>query len=181
VGLDVPGRRHLESALTELDRTWLGGPFAEPGRHVVAEHASDVAELLALADRLAADVARRGAKHVITHGEPHAANVMRGGHRIALIDWDTVGLAPPERDLWMVVGEDGEGAAAYADATGHRIDPDAISFFRLAWDLDDTAAFITELRSPHSDNEDTRHAFEALTYCVSVRDRWASLIDEHRS
>ena len=42
---------------------------------------------------------------VVTHGEPHPGNVLRmqaGGLR--LVDWDTVRLAPPERDLWMVFG-----------------------------------------------------------------------------
>jgi hypothetical protein len=57
VGLEVPGRHQLESALVALDRTWAGGPFSEPARQVVAEHATDVIDLLALADRLAADVA----------------------------------------------------------------------------------------------------------------------------
>ena len=176
VGLDVPGRRHLESALGELDRPWSGGPFSEPARQVVADHASDVADLLALADRLAADVASRGVDPVITHGEPHAANVIRDGERIALIDWDTVALALPERDLWMVAGDIEEEAVIYADAAGHRIDHVAMSFFRLSWDLDDISAFINELRSPHHENEDTEHALEGLTKCVTSRDRWNALL-----
>ena len=28
---------------------------------------------------------------------------MRVGDKLVLLDWDTVALAPPERDLWMVV------------------------------------------------------------------------------
>ena len=39
---------------------------------------------------------------VVTHGEPHAGNVMRRSDgRHLLVDWDTVAVAPPERDLWM--------------------------------------------------------------------------------
>ncbi|HXP18631.1 MAG TPA: phosphotransferase [Streptosporangiaceae bacterium] len=34
---------------------------------------------------------------VTTHGEPHSANIIRAGSGRLLIDWDTVGLAPPER------------------------------------------------------------------------------------
>jgi spectinomycin phosphotransferase len=143
----------------------------------VAEHATDVVDLLALADRLAADVASRGGEWVITHGEPHAANVMHDGERFSLIDWDTVGFAPPERDLWMVVGDGEEEASVYADATGHVIDDAASNLFRLTWDLNDTAAFIHQLRSPHGHNEDTVMAYEGLISCVTSRDRWASLLE----
>jgi spectinomycin phosphotransferase len=39
---------------------------------------------------------------VVTHGEPHPGNILRAAGGLYLIDWDTVGLALPERDLWMV-------------------------------------------------------------------------------
>ena len=104
IGLEVPGRRQIEAGLRELNQTWSGGPFSERARRALAAHASDVAELLALADRLAADVAGRRGEWVVTHGEPHAANVMRTGESHVLVDWDTVALAPPERDLWIERG-----------------------------------------------------------------------------
>ena len=99
---------------------------------------------MGLADRLRAEVAARDVEGVITHGEPHAGNVIHtaGGH--VLVDWDTAALAPPERDLWML-GE--------ADRRG--VDEAAMDFFRLAWDLGDLAAFTHELRIPHTENADT--------------------------
>jgi spectinomycin phosphotransferase len=177
-GLDVPGRRHLEAGLRECNQTWRGGPFSEPARQALARHASDVAELLGLADRLAADVAARRGGWVVTHGEPHPGNVMRTGESHVLVDWDTVALAPAERDLWMVVDDSPDEAAVYADATGHRVDRVAMDFFRLSWDLDDLASFITVLRAPHRRNEDTEKAYEGVTICVKRRDRWAALLGE---
>jgi spectinomycin phosphotransferase len=174
-GLDLPGRRHIEEALQDLDQTWSGGPFSEPARQALADHASDVAELLALADRLSADVTERGSKDVVTHGEPHAANVMRTGESHVLVDWDTVALAPPERDLWMLVGETGDEATAYADATGHEVDQAAVDFFRLTWDLKDLATYIDVLRAPHRHNEDTAQAYQGVTNCVAIREQWAAL------
>jgi spectinomycin phosphotransferase len=163
VGLALPGRRHLEAGLQELDETWLGGPFSEPARQALAGHASGVAEALALADRLAADVASRRGAWVVTHGEPHAANVLRSADGYVLVDWDTVALAPPERDLWMVVGDTGHEAAIYADATGRQVDHVAVDFFRLTWDLKDLAEWLNVLRSPHRETEDTLKTFEGLT------------------
>ncbi|MFG2077560.1 phosphotransferase family protein [Nonomuraea maritima] len=65
--------------------------------------------------------ARAGAP-VLTHGEPHPGNVLRAGSRTLLVDWDTVGTAPPERDLWHVVRDAGD-LARYAAATGRTPDP----------------------------------------------------------
>jgi spectinomycin phosphotransferase len=167
VGLDVPGRRHLESALREAERPWVGGPFSEPARRAFAGHASDLAALLALADRLSVEAERRNTGWVVTHGEPHPLNVLRtdGGH--ALVDWDTVALAPPERDLWMLMGDTADEATIYADATGHVADDTAVSFFRLTWDLKDLAEYLNVLRSPHRHTQDVEWSYDRLTECVS--------------
>ena len=167
VGVDLPGRRHLEAGLRELNQTWVGGPYAEPAREALADHADGVAEALASADRLAADVASRDGEWVVTHGEPHAGNVMRAGERYQLVDWDTVALAPPERDLWMVLGDTPAEADSYAEATGRRVDDVAVDFFRLAWDLKDIAEYLNALRSPHGDTEDTHKTYEGLRNSAS--------------
>jgi thiamine kinase-like enzyme len=176
IDLALPGRDKLETALQELNQTWSGGPLSEPARQTLAGHASDLTELLAVLDRLSADVAARSSNWVITHGEPHAGNVMRTGESYVLVDWDTVALAPRERDLWMFVEETVEEAAAYTDATGQQLDEVALSFYQLTWDLADIAAFTGVLRSPHDRSEDTEKAHEALIYYVTARDRWAALL-----
>jgi spectinomycin phosphotransferase len=176
IDLALPGRDKLEAALQDLNQTWSGGPLSEPARRTLAGRASDLAELLALRDRLSADVAMRSTDWVITHGEPHAGNVMRAGESYVLVDWDTVALAPRERDLWMFVEETAEEATRYTDATGRQLDEVALSLFRLTWDLADIAAFTDLLRSPHDQSEDTEKAHEALIYYVTTRDRWAPLL-----
>jgi spectinomycin phosphotransferase len=168
VGLNVPGRGHLEAGLRDANETWLGGPYSEPAREALAGHAFGVAEAIALADRLAADVASRKGEWVVTHGEPHAGNVMRTAEGHALVDWDTVALAPPERDLWMVVGDTADEATIYADATGREVDEIAVSFFRLTWDLKDLAEWLNMLRSPHRETEDTLRTYERLANCVKT-------------
>ena len=172
--VDLPGRGHLESALQEVNQRWSGGPFSEPARQALARHASEVAELLGLFDRLSRDVATRGIEWVVTHGELHGGNVIRTDGSHVLVDWDTVALAPAERDLWMLVGDVGDDPTAYANATGHQPDPVAMDFFRLTWDLADLAAFTDVLRSPHRDTDDTALADSGLTHCVAIRDQWAA-------
>ena len=111
---------------------------------------------------LAAEVAR-STDWVVTHGEPHAGNVLRTGETYVLVDWDTVALAPPERDLWMLADEGAE-MTAYANATGHEPDQAGIDFFRLRWDLSDIAAFTDVLRAPHRHTADTQRAYDGLTH-----------------
>jgi spectinomycin phosphotransferase len=176
IDLHLPGRGFLESGLREISQPWSGGPFSEPAREAMATHASDVADLLTLFDRLARSVATRGSKWVVTHGEPHAVNLIRTDVGQVLVDWDTVALAPPERDLWMLVDDVGDDATTYTDLTGHEPDHVAMDFFRLAWDLGDLAAYTHVLRSPHRHSEDTVKAFQGLTKCVAIRDRWGALL-----
>ena len=151
----------LETALHELDGPWSGGPFSEPSRVVLAGVAGPVRDLLAAFDQLAVRMAAP-AHQVITHGEPHPGNIIRTGNGPRLIDWDTAGLAMPERDLWSVLGGTGAGAARYTAATGHEIDPDALWFYRIRWTLDDLAAFTQQLRAHHTDTADAQEAWQAL-------------------
>ena len=176
-GFDLPGRHHLEGALLYVDRVWTGGPLSEPAREAVRDSAGVLAELLTLADRLCAEAVKRGGDWVVTHGEPHAGNVMRTGEGRVLVDWDTVALAPPERDLWMLVTGGTDAAAdLYVRATGTQVNDAALDFFRLLWDLKDLTEYIKVLRSPHRENDDTVRWYQALTNCASIRDEWTALL-----
>jgi spectinomycin phosphotransferase len=176
VVLDLPGRRHLEGALRELDEPWRGGPLSEPARHAVRDSASELAELLALADRLAVDAQNCGGYWVVTHGEPHAANVMRTSEGRLLLDWDTVALAPPERDLWMLVVDGRDAADLYVRSTGTQLNEAALDFYRLTWDLKDIAEYLNVLRSPHRENHDTVRHYRALANCGAIREAWTALL-----
>jgi spectinomycin phosphotransferase len=163
VDLDFAGRAGLEAAMNDLDSTWRGGPFAEPARAWLAGHARDLGRLVTDFDRLMGAVAASDNAPVITHGEPHPGNILRSHGRLVLIDWDTVALAPPERDLWLVATASGDEVALYAELTGHQVSQVAMSLYRLAWELTDVAAYIEQFRSPHQHSEDSQDAWHYLT------------------
>jgi spectinomycin phosphotransferase len=87
---------------------------------------------------------------------------MRTSEGRLLVDWDTVALAPPERDLWMLRSDDIDAADLYLRATGRRLEAAALDFFRLVWDLKDLAEYLDLLRSPHLENDDTVRAYRAV-------------------
>ena len=81
---------------------------------------------------------------------------MRTDEGHVLVDWDTVALGPRERDLWWLADEP-DDLAAYTALSGHEVDPDAVAFFRLAWDLNDVAQYLSVLRStPRRERGHTR-------------------------
>jgi spectinomycin phosphotransferase len=174
--LQVAGRAELERTLQELDDPWTAGPFSERARAAVARDPERIARLLGQFDRLAAEVAASPGDLVITHGEPHGRNIIRAYGELLLVDWDTVALAPPERDLWMVDDGSGDALEEYADATGRKVRQSAIDLYRLGWDLDEVAAYTSRLRGEHRENADSEASAGFLEEYVRLLPRWDSLV-----
>lgn len=163
--LAISQRRDLEAALNDLDASWTGGPYAEPARLLLREHRESITRALGHYDELAATVAADPAPWVVTHGEPHAGNVVRlRTGELNLVDWDTVALAPKERDLWMLTSDDGETDwTPYVETVGETaISDTALRLYRLRWDLTDIAAYVFWFRHPHEDSDDMRTGWQGL-------------------
>jgi spectinomycin phosphotransferase len=154
-------RPELEAALGELSQPWSGGPYSEPARRLLARHAARLGRALARFDELVR--AGGSGPAVITHGEPHPGNIMRNGSGLLLIDWDTAGLALPERDLWLAAGDDAGAAGRYTELTGRPVSGVAMDLYRLRWSLDDIALAVRDFRASHEQNEDSALTWEALT------------------
>lgn len=81
-----------------------------------------------------------------------------------MIDWDTVGLAPPERDLWKVVSDSGGGEARrYTEVTGRPVDPTGLALYRIRWQLDDIAAFVHMFRATHGRTAEAEHMWQGMS------------------
>lgn len=160
----VPSRAVLVDALRDLGRPWDFGPFAEGTRRLLGANVDALDQRLEAYDELVARVVRGSGSWVITHGEPHRANVIldRSGDA-HLVDWDTTLIAPRERDLQMVLDEDLTGWNEYASVAGvESIDTDALQLYRLWWALADIAVFVAGFRRPHERTEDTVASWKIL-------------------
>lgn len=170
ISIQLPGRAGLESALQELNGEWTGGPFSESARALVSRNAAGLRRLLDTFDYFSDQVVTAGMPPVITHGEPHPGNVLSTADGLVLVDWDTVGLAAPERDLWMVDSGTGRELTLYADASGRHLDTDTIATYRIRWKLDDIATFVKQFRSPHDKTADTELAWVSLGKSLQSED-----------
>ena len=164
--LNPRSRTELEISMQERGRPWRGGPYAEAARDLVSTHASGLGTALAVFDDLIAQVTAACGQPVLTHGEPHSGNLIRRGADYLLIDWDTAGLAPPERDLWWIIEGAGAEADLYAALTGREVSLPALALYRLRWDLDDVGLLLGDFRRTHKQDQDTEVGWEGLVGAV---------------
>jgi spectinomycin phosphotransferase len=174
--LRFAGREDLHAFLASPGQRWDSGPFAEAARRLLVPHAADLARLVTDFDRLVESTRRVRARLVITHGEPHPANVMAVDGRLVLIDWDTVGLAPPERDVSLIVTAANEGIERYQQATGIGLSPAVITLYRLRWYLDDLGSATRMFRNAHHDTADTRRWRDGLSGQLDRLPEWREVL-----
>jgi spectinomycin phosphotransferase len=95
--LELRDRAVIEAVLRERAGWWQTGPYGEPARVLVNDHAASLAKALDTFDELAAELAPTAGELVITHGEPHSGNLIRSDDGLLLIDWTWSGwLCPSE-------------------------------------------------------------------------------------
>ncbi len=168
--LSIPCRDRFDEAASATAAPWTGGPFAEAARRLLYDRSEVVARALARYDRLASAAMSGIDRYVVTHGEPHRGNTIVTDDGVVLIDWDTVLLAPPERDLWWLAREDRDLIGRYVDRTGVMIDPDALDLHRRRWDLTDITLFTVHLYGQHEDDEDSRTVWDAYADALARLD-----------
>ncbi|HYB18938.1 MAG TPA: phosphotransferase [Streptosporangiaceae bacterium] len=170
------GRGDLSAFLLDPDRPWNGGPFSEAARGLLVTRTADLAQLAAGLDRLADATSPARADPVITHGEPHPANLMSVDGRLMLVDWDTAALAPAERDVSLIATAGNEGVDRYQQAAGRELDPAVITLYRVRWYLDDLASTVRMFRNRHGDTPDTRRWRDGLASRLEQLPQWLELL-----
>jgi hypothetical protein len=162
----VPHRDELEAACDPVGDGGDCGPYARPASLLVRQNAAPIRRLLARYDELVMQARSQPARAVLTHGEPHPGNTMLTADGWLLIDWDTVLVAPPERDLWSLDPGDGTILDAYASATGIIPLPSLLELYRLRWEVADIAVDVSRFRRPHAGSIDDGKSWELLSSLI---------------
>ncbi|WP_175539619.1 phosphotransferase [Nocardioides exalbidus] len=141
----------LPTRLRDLLQQRWDGPLGTAARELVVEHLAQVggwsrehSRLLGLLDP---------STYVVTHGEPHVRNQWLARGQTWLIDWESLVLAPPERDLATLVHEGRDVAH----------DPQVVRLFDLEWRLSEIWSFAQWLQGPHAGDTDDHTALGGLT------------------
>lgn len=158
----VPRWRPLVTAslgqdLSELCSGPWPGPYGEQARTTLLPRLDDVAAWTGRCLSLAATTDPAG--WVPTHGEPHTRNLLRTADGDLLVDWESLKVAPRERDLAaLLVGAPGWQESYEWPAVASGPDPLMVEVFDLKWRLDEIAQYAALFAAPHPDDEDTRTA-----------------------
>jgi spectinomycin phosphotransferase len=149
-----------------LRSPWQTGPYGEHARNAVAQRIDAIRRWTDAYHQLA----RRAVEHpwVPTHGEPHTANQLVTDQGVVFVDWESLALAPRERDLGTLVGS---GYAALAAPNWAMIE-----LFDLEWRLSELAQYAVWFTRPHTGTDSDRAAFDDLITELN-RPEWTRTTD----
>src|SRR5690606_3236499 len=98
-------RRQVAGYLRSLGNRRLPDRPAEQLAELLQGKREVIGRLAARAERLAAVLAGRPFEPKLCHGDIHAGNLLvDASDRVYIVDWDTLVIAPKERDLMFVGG-----------------------------------------------------------------------------
>jgi spectinomycin phosphotransferase len=141
-----------ETLAERLSSAWDVGPFGEQARSALLARTSAIRDWTASYHRLGGEAHTRD--WVATHGEPHTRNQVVTPTGPLLVDWESIKLAPRERDLRPLVD------SGFADLAA----PDwpMMELFDLEWRLDEVAQYADWFRAPHTGTASDEVAFGGL-------------------
>jgi len=128
---------------------WTAGPLGEKARAALAAHGPAIRRWTDRCQELAALAVSRRESWVPTHGEPHNDNQIVTPGGLCLVDWESLALAPRERDYRDLPGTPG-------------LDPDLVELFALDWRLSELREYAGWFAAPHTGAEDDRIALDGL-------------------
>ena len=128
-------------------------PVAERLAQLLRDKRSVVSALVERAEQLAAALAARAPQQAPCHADIHAYNVLIDASGVLfVVDWDTLTIAPRERDLMFVGGGIGgvwntahEEALFYQGYGPTEIDQEVLAYYRYERIVEDIAAYCQEL------------------------------------
>lgn len=183
VSPDLPVREtflipHRDSMIERLGKPgeWNSGPYGEATRELLHRHSDAIRAGFALHDRLATLALAEPDDWVVTHGEPHAGNILRRADAdgMVIVDWDTCAYAPRERDLWQLFPPDSTSVdylqeyLAVTSLGREAISEDRLALYRLRWDLEEIAIYSHWFAKEHEDTEDMRGGWNGLVSSVEL-------------
>jgi spectinomycin phosphotransferase len=140
-------------------------------RAFLADRRSAILDLVAQAEQLALVVQRQLLPYVLCHADIHGGNVLVSTEGdLHIVDWDTVILAPKERDLMFVGGgvagvwnDPHEAHLFYGGYGPCTVDPLALAYYRCERIVQDIAVTCTQLLKSTTGGEQRAQFLTDLT------------------
>ncbi|MBJ2154984.1 phosphotransferase enzyme family protein [Variovorax sp. IB41] len=135
-----------------------------------AQHDEEIDTLVYRSEQLASILLEKALPQVVCHADIHAGNVLLGDDdRLAIVDWDTLVLAPKERDLMFIGGGVGhvwnqsqEEAQFYQGYGAADIDPVALAYYRHERIVRDILEISDQVFDASASTEDREEAMRQM-------------------
>jgi len=143
-------RDRVTALQAQVQETAFAEPIAAQMAALLRAKRDVISHMVARADALGTVLRARSPAHVLCHADLHAANVLIGTDvTLYIVDWDTLILAPKERDLMFIGGGVGgawnttQEEAGFYRGYGHQtdIDPLALAYYRYERIVEDIAEY----------------------------------------
>ncbi len=166
----VRWRQEVRQILAQVEGTTFHDPVAAELAAFLNGQQAAISALVGRAEALAAVLQAHSQQLILCHGDIHAGNVLIDvDDHFYLVDWDTLILAPKERDLMFVGGglfmnrrsPEQEEALFYQGYGQTQIDPVALAYYRYERIVQDIAAFSSQILST-DDGEDRANGLRLL-------------------
>ncbi|MCA9942190.1 MAG: aminoglycoside phosphotransferase family protein [Ardenticatenaceae bacterium] len=164
-------RDFVKSTLSWLENAQFDDPVMAETAVVLKKEEAVILDLVGRAERLAQLAQTRSLEFVVCHADIHAGNILLTPEdAFYIVDWDTLLLAPKERDLmylgagllgdWLSPRE--EEACFYAAYGQTPIDFDLLAYYRYERIVQDIASFGEELLTPGGSRIDREQSLHYL-------------------
>jgi len=166
-------REMVKTIVTNAQTGTYQETVAQQCAEFVTSKNSEILDIIKRAEILAINLNNQTMKFVVCHSDLHAGNILIGKDgRFYIVDWDTLSMAPRERDLMYIGGglmnndrsPKEEEALFYQTYTLPKINKDAIAYYRFERIIQDIAAFCEQLLYSQDGGEDRE---QSLVYLKS--------------
>jgi len=134
-------------------------------------HDEEIDSIVYRSEQLASILLEQSLPQVLCHSDLHAGNVLLGdGDRVCIVDWDTLILAPKERDLMFIGGGVGgvwnqaRGEALFFQGYGTKeaVDALALAYYRHERIVRDLLEFCDQMFDPQASREDREEGLRQM-------------------
>jgi len=134
-------------------------------------HDEEIDSIVYRSEQLASILLEKSLPQVLCHADLHAGNVLLGDDdRLCIVDWDTLILAPKERDLMFIGGGVGgvwnqpreEALFFQGYGTNEAIDTLALAYYRHERIVRDLLEFCDQMFDPQASREDREEGLRQM-------------------
>ncbi len=160
-------RLQVRALLDEMQHSQTNDAISRELLRLAQEKRTVIVSLLRHADELSALLRQQPPRHCLCHGDMHAGNILLADDRLFIVDWDTLVMAPPERDLMFIGGSVGgcwnkpQEVQWFMQGYGPQsMDETALAYYRCERILQDIAEFAQALLIDSHSEADRREMLQ---------------------